>query len=61
MTCTTSDAGVRIQVAADDENFISVIDPDPLPPGLPTFGVARPATDRSPCSFTDLVVNGPAS
>ena len=42
ITCTTSDAGVRVQVAAGgDDDFINAIDPDPLPPGLPTFGASR--------------------
>jgi hypothetical protein len=60
ITCTTSDAGVRIQVAADDETFISLIDPDPLPPGLPTFGASLAGEGSFGVLFTDLVVNGPS-
>ncbi len=61
ITCTTSDAGVRVQVTADDESIISAIDPDPLPPGSPTFGVARTGEGEFALLFTDLVVNGPPS
>ena len=61
ITCTTSDAGVRVQVAVDDGGIINAIDPDPLPPGQPSFGVSRGGEGSFAASFTDLVVNGPAT
>ncbi len=62
ITCTTSDAGVRVQVAAGgDDDFINAIDPDPLPPGLPTFGASRRGDGSFAVVYTNLVVNGPAA
>ncbi len=61
MTCTTGDAGVRVQVSVDDDSIINTIDPDPLSPGRPTFGVSRTGEGSFAVLFTNLVVNGPAS